>query len=533
MEKQRGQRKFIPPVEWIESYFYDPTTVRKFGKDWDYKEAKLLKLAPEQKAILNHCFTPDEEGRFPYDTIVYSTIKKDGKTTLASAIVAWFSFEIESPNLILCLASNQEQSAGRIFGNAVPTVQRLGATVPQHTTSKPEVLLPNGTVIQAIPSNYAGQAGANYGLTAFSELWTYTTEHYQRLYDELVPVTTRHNSIRWIETYVGFEDENELLLGLFRRIFSDSSETHLTSPTPEHPYPPRPVESLEWIQSEGKPTCYHIPEEKFFYFHNHTPMLPWNKGPEGEAYRKARKAELRPAQYIRLFENKWQSSEGDFLEPQWISDSIVAEGPAWGSMVLAGDASVRNDTTSLVGVQRRLVEVFGKPQEVYRVMKIKIFVPKEHQVSAELKRLGAKKHDVDLDDIISQEVEKIFKMGLLLGPFWYDRTELHQVAMNLRKKKVPCREFDQGTDRTHADTLLYQLFRRGQVIMFPHVEAVKHLHNAKAKEKDNEMLRIVKGTINTSAKIDFTVALAMACYRASKIIPVQGDKKISVSIDMI
>ena len=44
-------------------------------QDWTEGPGKL-QLFPFQREILGHVFTPDENGRFPYSTIVYSTLKK-------------------------------------------------------------------------------------------------------------------------------------------------------------------------------------------------------------------------------------------------------------------------------------------------------------------------------------------------------------------------------------------------------------------------------------------------------------------------
>lgn len=56
---------------------------------------------------------------------------------------------------------------------------------------------------------------------SWSELWAFPSERAQRLFEEIVPVPARKNSLRWIETYAGFEDESKLLLEVFHRIFTD------------------------------------------------------------------------------------------------------------------------------------------------------------------------------------------------------------------------------------------------------------------------------------------------------------------------
>lgn len=498
-------KKIIPFTTWTEKNFYLPDTVNMFGKEWDYRGARKMELDQTQREICDHVLTPNEEGYFPYQTIVFSTIKKEGKTTLAGAVGAWYGSQIEPPNLILTLANDQEQSAGRIFGAMLPTLFALGCRVPLAQSSKPEVRLPNGTLIQAIANNYAGAAGANYGLTLWSELWAYTTERSRRLYDELIPVPTRKNSLRWIETYVGFEDESELLLKLFKRIFTDTSETDIQQDV-------EPVPGLEHITTDGRPACWHIKSEGLFYYHNHTPRMPWNIGTKGEVYRAGQKADLRHTQYVRLHENRWQSSEGSFIDPEWYPETVIYRNPDISEpFFLAGDASQRHDSVALVGVKKVTTLIFGEPQERFKVCYIKVWDPKGK--------------DIDLDETIAAEVQRLFELDLMKGYFSYDSYQMHQVAVNMRKKGIPCVEFSQQTDRTKADTFLWKQFSQGRIGTFPNDVLQTHVLASKARELENEQIRIVKGKGNRSARIDACVALSMAVWKASQYRPDEEEQQ--------
>jgi hypothetical protein len=44
---------------------------------------------PFQEEILNLAFAFDENGRLPYDPVIYSCRKKSGKTTLNAALTLW------------------------------------------------------------------------------------------------------------------------------------------------------------------------------------------------------------------------------------------------------------------------------------------------------------------------------------------------------------------------------------------------------------------------------------------------------------
>lgn len=525
-----ANQSWEPATDWIEANVYDWTTIKEYQGVYDFTGAKIIKLLPYQREILDHVLTPylcscqagmagppepcescmlGRTGRFKYSTVVWSQPKKHGKTQIAAAVAAWISCKIEAPNIALTLASNQEQSAGLIFNSLKPTLFAQGGKVPATPTAVPEIRLPNGTMLKAIPNNYAGAAGGNYGGTFWSELWTYKSERDRRLWEELPPVPTRRNSIRWVETYAGFEDESELLIDLFSRIWGTMSGSKRVPDFTEAKTQAnaKPVPGLEHIRTgkgaKERPCCWHIPEEGLFVFWDHEIRAHERDGGWiTDQYMAEQKAETRHSTYVRLWENRWQSSEGTFIEPELWDNCVTLDGEEWGPMVLAGDASQRNDHTALVGVQKRKVKLFGKEQERYRVMLVRVWDPN--------------KSDIDLEETIARYVRRIFDDGLMLGPFLYDSFQMHQVAVNLRKKGVPCREFNQGQDRLRADTFLWSLFKKGLIDVYSSTILEDHVKAANAKEYENEQVRIIKGEASNARKVDAAVALSMACYGASK-----------------
>ena len=54
-------------------------------------------------------------GRLPWDTIIYSCVKKSGKTTINGAVTLAWGFTQEAPNEILVLANDLEQTLARVF----------------------------------------------------------------------------------------------------------------------------------------------------------------------------------------------------------------------------------------------------------------------------------------------------------------------------------------------------------------------------------------------------------------------------------
>lgn len=497
-------------ADWIERNVYNWQTVINFGGHYDYSQAQKLVLQDYQKRILRHIFQKREDGKYPYRTIVWSQPKKHGKTQIAAAVGAWMAQNVEPPNVIYTLASNQEQSAGLIFNSLLPSIKKLDGKVPNTILSTPVIQMPNGTMIRAIPNNFAGQAGGSYGLTLWSELWTYRSERDRRLWDEMPPVPTRPTSIRWVETYAGFENESNLLIDLFSRIFGTTDGSGNRTPDFSEKIFQKnavPVPGLEDIVTDGRPSCWHIPEEQLFVFWDHEIRATWID----EEYINSQRTETRHSTYVRLWENRWQSSEGTFIDPHLYDESVTLDNEEWGPMVLAGDASQRNDTTALVGVRARKVKIFGKEQLRYKVCLVRCWDPDGK--------------DIDLDETIANYVYRIYKQGLLIGAFRYDPFQMHQVAINLRKKGVPCKEFNQGADRLKADTFLWKQFKEGTMDIYPSPVLESHVKGANAKEYENEQIRIIKGTATKANKVDAAVALSMAVWAASPRKKVKEQKK--------
>ncbi len=102
---------------------------------------------------------------------VYLSTCIEHNTTSAGIAGAYWAQHIETPNEVISVANDAEQAQGRIYAAMVPTMKRLLWEVPD---SKPEMKSTTGSKIRAISTNYAGEAGGNYGLTLWSELWAYS-----------------------------------------------------------------------------------------------------------------------------------------------------------------------------------------------------------------------------------------------------------------------------------------------------------------------------------------------------------------------
>ena len=99
------------PVDWIEQHFYipdprDPVTGERYGPG-------PIRLAAHQKKLLRGALTM-VDNRFPYVTILYSTIKKSGKTALAAAVSMWYADVMGPYNEIYCVANDGKQAGAEL-----------------------------------------------------------------------------------------------------------------------------------------------------------------------------------------------------------------------------------------------------------------------------------------------------------------------------------------------------------------------------------------------------------------------------------
>ena len=247
---------------------------------------KPIVLLEHQKRILRDVFTRGADGRFPYTNIIYSCPKKSGKTEIGGLVAEWFALTEGPYNEVYTPANDEEQSQGRVFKAVARSIQ-ANPRLRGVDVNKGVITFPNGTEIRALASDYAGIAGANPGLTIWDELWAYRTENARRLYDELTPVPTRKNSMRFIVSYAGIEGESTLLEELYNQGMSG-----------KRLYDDLPV----WVN--GSLYMYWDTEAR----------MPWQT-PE---YYEVAKQDLRhrPNSYRRMHLNEWAGSEDTAIDAE-------------------------------------------------------------------------------------------------------------------------------------------------------------------------------------------------------------------------
>lgn len=467
---------FNPPdfVDWCHNNFIDPTTKR------------LIRFREHQQRITRKAFELIWADKVT--TVIYSATKKSGKTAVAGAAGAYWGENIEAPNEVISIANDQEQAQGRIYAAMIPTMKRLHWNVPD---MKPSMFNPaTGSVIKAIGTNYAGEAGGNYGLTLWSELWAYTSEARQRLWEEMTQVPTRRYSVTWVETYAGFKNESDLLWKIYCQAFKDGDENRPKG---------KKIEGLEDLP------VWFLEESGTLLYWDHVSRMPW----QTKKYYAGQRVKLRPNAYRRLHQNDWVSSEDIFIEPtQWDAlercKPLDMDGDAR-PIVIGLDAGIHNDFAALVA------SAWDDTRLGPDVIHTEVWRPKIIE--------GIDKPTIDLDETIGKALSDMLASGnFYVLAIFYDAYQLHSICLNLQKtydrngvKKLFV-DFPQTSGRIKSDQYFYQVIVSKLLRHDGNPDLREHVLNAVVDETTRGF-RLDKE--KNKQKIDAAVAASMSVYGAS------------------
>jgi len=328
------------------------------------ERGKPFQLADQQRKILRMAFAFDRDGRLPWNTIIYSCVKKSGKTTINAAVTLWWAFTQDPPNQILVLANDREQAEARVFKTIVGLLKQNPELKSSAKIQKGKILLSNGTEITALASEVASAAGSNHGLTSWDELWGYTSESATRFWEELTTVPTLTNSVRFVTTYAGFENESDLLWKLYKQ----------------------GVGPEELSEGQGKRLDPDLPiyvnrEAKIFCYWDHEPRMPW----QTPDYYVEQRESLRPAQYQRFHENRWTTGTEVFITPELWDGCLnqelrpimplADEGKTGTPLFVGVDLGIKNDFSSVVAVKM----VRKKHQSFITLVQHRVWKPRAGQ----------------------------------------------------------------------------------------------------------------------------------------------------------
>lgn len=461
--------------ESLARYTHDPVAfIDRFVTHNELGQA--FRLLPHQRVILSAAFAFDPDGRLPWTDIIYSTIKKSGKTTLNGAITTWWAFTQEPPNELKLVANDLEQSVSRTF-TTIKGLLRHNPTLGRSADIKARsILLSNGTRLDALANDYKGQAGPNQGWSSWTELWAFTSESSRRLWEELTSVPTRRNSVRFVDTYAGFEGESDLLFSLYK----------LAVGPDEHP------------EGQGERLHPDLPlygnrAARVFAYWDHEPRMPWQTA----EYYAAQRRSLRPNTYLRLHENRWTTSESVFITPVlWdpcVDPAHRAATSDTRGVVVGVDAGIKHDTAAVVVV---------RPAGDYlELVTHRIWKPSPTE-------------PLDLETTIERFLRELHAQ-MRVRRIVADPYQLHRSITTLRKAGLPIEEYPQTVPNlTRAGQVLFDCLNQRTLRLYPAEDLRAQALNTIAIESPRGF-RIAKE--KTGKKIDAIVALAMACTTAQEL----------------
>lgn len=415
------------------------------------------------------------EGHFPWADMLYSATKKSGKTEVGGVVGLWVTLSEPGINEAFFVANDQEQSMGRGYMRIIDhlnphspcynpvLVKMMRTKVKPNTRPAARLDFLAGDFVRAIPTDYAGESGANPTISLWDELWAYTRESLTRLWEEFTIVPTRRNSVRFVTTYAGFRDESELLWALYKRAVRRGVRVHKTLPI--------------FQSRDGDIVAYW----------DTVPRMKWQT-PE---YYKREKASLRPNAYRRLHGNQWTRSESAFIDPDlWDALPTYPIKLAPNKKIpvyVGGDASHKRDCTAGVAVAWH--------KDGYPVLvRHQIWTPtKDEPVIPEL-TLGPWIETMC-------ELFDVRRIGC-------DPNHMETLIYMLQRRGLPVEEYIQNLDNlTSAADALYTFTKQGLFLKYPETDLTEHVLSATAKETPRGW-RLTKELARK--KIDGAVALGTA-----------------------
>lgn len=453
------------------------------------KGADNMLLFPIQRKILGTALALNEEGLLHYETVLYSCTKKSGKTAIAASVGCWYAEEGRPGTEIYVIANTQEQGAGRVFRDIIFHFRHRQEQYGKKYCKIGEfrIDLPNGTFIQVLAQSFKAVAGSRHALTLWDELWGSTSELDRRVWDEMTPIPTVENSLRFISTYAGFENESDLLWEMFLRGIGEGEGSEY-----EHKGQGKKIEEL------GDLPCWS--NGKLFTYWDHEPRMPW----QTEDYLDEQRASERPAAFLRLHMNYWVTSHEEFIPIDWwerATKSYEAAANLWidhpfryWPITIGIDAGIRRDSTALVGVGYDSHR--GKVGIVFHW----VWSPTEGD-------------PVDLEATVEKKLREL-KSQFNIVSIVYDPTHLMTIMPKLQREGFPGRMIEQTIpNMTAASQLLYDLFKNNNLEAYPD-ETLKRQIQMAVAETTSRGFRIVKAKTTKRHHIDAAIALAMAAYDA-------------------
>jgi phage terminase large subunit-like protein len=466
-------------VEWAETHWLLPET------------GKPIVLQPWEKTVLLAMF-PSDGSPSPWETFFVSTVKKAGKTTLNAIATLYATLTFPAPETAFCVANDLVQAQERVFDLIVKAVrvmglERRGAVV----ISKNEIMFrETGSRIVAIPADFAGAAGATFGISSWTELWAFRFEDHIRLFEELTPVAGRR-SIRIVDSYAGFAGDAPILEPMWNRALAGE---RLDDELP--------------VYTNGRLWAFIDQGEE-------AQRRAWRGSlEEMEDYYLEQSETLRPGTFARLHRNQWQSGEEAFITAaEWdacVDPGLTPVAPHSDlrlRLSVGVDAAVKHDSAAVVAV--------AHDGQRLRLVGHRIWTPRRGE-------------SLDLEETIESFLLQLHA-GYSLAAVLFDPFQMHRSALTLRACGLPMVELPQTpANLTSAGQNAFELIRGRNIVVYPDAELRRHALNAVAIDTGRGW-RIAKE--RTTHKIDGLAALSFACLDAIGRSPGTGHASVGWSGD--
>lgn len=455
------------PVRWISTYFTIPET------------GKPLRMEPYQEAVIYEALRKDEQGLFVYSMVTWADIKKSAKSTIAGAVGLYMAWH-HAWETVRIVANDLKQADSRTFfyiKRAIKLNPTLAAFVIQRQYQI--ALQHNNTTMQAIPVDPKGEAGGGDLMTIFTELWAAKNQAAKTLWSETTLSPLKYGqSLRWAETYAGFEGDSPILEQIFETGVNQGRIIDVGIP------------GLELYANEAA---------RMLTLWNTQPRCPW----QTKEYYQQEAATLVPSEFDRMHGNKWQRTTHAFAPLAWWDACKVASMEPlrpFQATILSLDAAVESDcfAISMWSARQRDGEII--PQLRYA----RIWTP------AQGEKIRFTNPDNPEDTEYPEgEVRRLIKQNTIVC-ITYDPTQLADMANRLGNL-ANWEKFEQGKPRAIADKRLYDMIRDRRIEHSGEADLREHFKNANRKP-EGDYLRIVKGS-NPNQKIDLLVSASMAVDR--------------------
>jgi phage terminase large subunit-like protein len=445
----------LSAVAWVEANWVVPET------------GKRIVLSPWQRAALDAMFPPDGSLR-RFETYLISTCKKAGKTEL-DAEATMFATITTPGELTFVVANDLVQAQDRVFDRIAKQCRAQGLERSgEAVVSKSEIVFPKiGSRIVALSADFAGAAGAIFGVSSWTELWAFRYENHIRLWEELTPIPNRR-SLRIVDSYAGFTGDSPILEPMWSRALAGE---RLSDELP--------------IFGAGKLWAFIDQGEE-------AQERAWLGDPaERDSYYEEQRASLRPGTYNRLHLNVWQAGEEAFLTAEdWDACTAEYDPPAWDGAVraFAGvDAATKRDCAAVVCVgwdDSGLLAVLGH----------RIWTP-------------PKGGTLDLEATVERYVLDLARRFRHLH-VTFDPSQMIRSGQELSRAGVRMRELPQTTTNlTQASQALFDVVKERRLRCYPTPDLRQQILNSVVVETPRGW-RLAKE--KASRKIDAAVALSFA-----------------------